>query len=65
MTFDLKGGTAVVTGSGKKSGIGYGIARKLAACGANVVIADLIGKETRQNDPAADNMDDMTGLARD
>ena len=65
MTFDLKGGTAVVTGSGKKSGIGYGIVRKLAACGANVVIADLIGKETRQNDPAADNMDDMTGLARD
>jgi NAD(P)-dependent dehydrogenase (short-subunit alcohol dehydrogenase family) len=65
MTFDLKGGTAVVTGSGKKSGIGYGIVRKLAACGANVVIADLIGKETRQNDPAADNMDDMTALARD
>lgn len=65
MTFDLKGGTAVVTGSGKKSGIGYGNVRKLAACGANVVIADLIGKETRQNDPAADNMDDMTGLARD
>ena len=65
MTFDLKGGTAVVTGSGKKSGIGYGIVRKLAACGANVVIADLIGKETRQNDPAADNMDVMTGLARD
>ena len=65
MTHDLKDRTAVVTGSGKKSGIGYGIVRKLAACGANVVIADLIGKETRQNDPAADNMDVMTGLARD
>ena len=39
MTYDLKDKTAVVTGSGKKSGIGYGIVRKLAACGANVVNA--------------------------
>jgi len=30
MTTDLKGKTALVTGSGKKAGIGYGIARKLA-----------------------------------
>ncbi|MCK9364096.1 MAG: SDR family oxidoreductase [Syntrophales bacterium] len=38
---DLKGKTAVVTGSGKRSGIGYGIAEKLASSGCNVVIADL------------------------
>ena len=38
---DLKQKTAVVTGSGKKTGIGYAIAEKLASCGANVVIADL------------------------
>ncbi|WP_319408511.1 SDR family NAD(P)-dependent oxidoreductase [uncultured Desulfosarcina sp.] len=37
----LTGKTAVVTGSGKRSGIGYAVARKLAAEGANVVIADL------------------------
>ena len=37
----LSGKTAVVTGSGKRSGIGYAVARKLAAEGANVVIADL------------------------
>ena len=37
----LAGKTAVVTGSGKRSGIGYAVARKLAAEGANVVIADL------------------------
>lgn len=37
----LSGRTAVVTGSGKRSGIGYAVARKLAAQGANVVIADL------------------------
>jgi NAD(P)-dependent dehydrogenase (short-subunit alcohol dehydrogenase family) len=38
---DLKGKTAIVTGSGKKTGIGYGIAEKLAACGCNIIIADL------------------------
>lgn len=37
----LSGKTAVVTGSGKRSGIGYAVANKLAAEGANVVIADL------------------------
>jgi NAD(P)-dependent dehydrogenase (short-subunit alcohol dehydrogenase family) len=38
---DLKGKTAVVTGAGKKTGIGYAIAEKLASCGCNVIIADL------------------------
>ncbi len=37
----LSGKTALVTGSGKRSGIGYAVARKLAVEGANVVIADL------------------------
>ena len=41
MQSDLGGKTAVVTGSGKRSGIGYAVADKLAAAGANVVIADL------------------------
>jgi NAD(P)-dependent dehydrogenase (short-subunit alcohol dehydrogenase family) len=38
---DLKGKTAIATGSGKRSGIGYGIAEKLASSGCNIVIADL------------------------
>ncbi|MBW6486402.1 MAG: SDR family oxidoreductase [Syntrophobacterales bacterium] len=38
---DLKGKTAVVTGSGKTSGIGFGIATALASSGCNIVIADL------------------------
>jgi len=63
MTTDLKGKTALVTGSGKRSGIGYSIARKLAACGANVIIADLVGKEARQNVPAAGSPDELSGLA--
>jgi NAD(P)-dependent dehydrogenase (short-subunit alcohol dehydrogenase family) len=38
---DLQGKTAIVTGAGKKTGIGYAIAEKLASCGCNVIIADL------------------------
>jgi NAD(P)-dependent dehydrogenase (short-subunit alcohol dehydrogenase family) len=65
MTHDLKNKTAVVTGSGKKPGIGYAIARKLAACGANVIIADLVEKEARQNASANISMDEMEALAAD
>jgi len=38
---DLKGKIAIVTGAGKKTGIGYAIAEKLAASGCNIIIADL------------------------
>jgi NAD(P)-dependent dehydrogenase (short-subunit alcohol dehydrogenase family) len=38
---DLKGKTALVTGAGKKTGIGFAIAEKMASCGANVIVADL------------------------
>ncbi|MEE9912261.1 MAG: SDR family oxidoreductase [Deltaproteobacteria bacterium] len=38
---DLKEKTAIVTGAGKKTGIGYAIAEKLASCGCHVIIADL------------------------
>ncbi len=47
---DLKGKTAIVTGSGKKTGIGYGIAEKLASCGCHVIIADL-GKTPSPAEP--------------
>lgn len=47
---DLKGKTAIVTGSGKKTGIGYGIAERLAACGCHVIIADL-GKRPSPEEP--------------
>jgi len=38
---DLKGKTALVTGAGKKTGIGFGIAQNFAANGCNVIVADL------------------------
>jgi NAD(P)-dependent dehydrogenase (short-subunit alcohol dehydrogenase family) len=46
MYADIRGKTAVVTGAGKRTGIGYAIAEKLAACGADIVVADLAGRQT-------------------
>ncbi len=47
---DLKGKTVLVTGSGKKTGIGYAIAKKFATNGANVIISDL-GDQTDVDNP--------------
>ncbi len=38
---DLKNKTALVTGAGRRKGIGFAVAQALAATGANVVITDL------------------------
>lgn len=38
---DLNGKTAIVTGAGKRTGIGFGIAKELASCGVNVVVVDM------------------------
>jgi NAD(P)-dependent dehydrogenase (short-subunit alcohol dehydrogenase family) len=38
---DLKGKTALITGAGKKTGIGYAIAERLASLGCHIIIADL------------------------
>ncbi|MFO7930214.1 MAG: SDR family NAD(P)-dependent oxidoreductase [Thermodesulfobacteriota bacterium] len=64
MYTDLKGKTAVVTGAGKKTGIGFAIARRLAECGANIVIADLgssRGGEGQVSTAAADEMEGIAG----
>ncbi len=44
MYADLKGKTALITGAGKRTGIGYAIAENLAASGCHLVLADL-GRE--------------------
>jgi NAD(P)-dependent dehydrogenase (short-subunit alcohol dehydrogenase family) len=62
---DLNGKTALVTGSGKKTGIGYAIARKLAACKADVIIADLGNTGTADNDVKTGALAAMKGLARE
>ena len=63
MYIDLKGKTALITGSGKRSGIGYAIAEKLAACGCNVIIADLGGNPGETSGVKAGSMDEMLSIA--
>ncbi|MFN8458523.1 MAG: SDR family oxidoreductase [Anaerolineae bacterium] len=41
MTHNLQGMVAIITGSGRRNGIGYGIARYLAGLGADVVVTDV------------------------
>jgi len=62
---ELKGKTALVTGAGKKTGIGYAIAQKLAECGANVVLGDLVSTDQQSQPPVAANPEEMTALAEE
>lgn len=65
MYSDLKGKTALVTGSGKKTGIGYAIVRSLAASGADVVVADL-GQDRSEDDMIkTGTQDEMESIVRE
>jgi len=62
---DLKGKTALVTGAGKKTGIGYAIAERLGSCGCNVVIADL-GRPPKLTSPVpTGTREEMETIAAD
>ncbi|MBF0120377.1 MAG: SDR family oxidoreductase [Desulfobacterales bacterium] len=65
MYSDLKGKIAVVTGSGKKTGIGFGIAKKLASCGSNVVIADLGKLSSKDNLVRTGSQEEMEQIAKE
>lgn len=61
---DLMNKTALITGSGKKTGIGYAIAKSLAGSGCNIIIADL-GKPSSQGDPVkTGTWDEMTEISK-
>ena len=60
MDLNLKGKTALVTGSGKKSGIGYAISKNFAVAGCNVIIADLGSKQDLESDVKTAEKDEMT-----
>ena len=62
---ELKGKTALVTGAGKKNGIGYAIARKMAENGANIVIADIVKTEDGSNPLISGMRDEMLNLVAD
>jgi len=65
MYSDLEGKTALITGSGKRTGIGYAMAEKLASCGTNVVIADLGKKESNGGGVRTGTWKEMENIARD
>ena len=62
---ELKGKTALVTGAGKKSGIGYAVAQKLAGSGANVIIADLATTGDANQPLVAGNREEMMALTQE
>ncbi len=65
MYSDLKGKTALVTGSGKKTGIGYAIVRSLAASGADVIIADLGQDRSGDDMIKTGTLDEMESIVRE
>ena len=62
---ELEGKTALVTGGGKKNGIGYAVARKMAESGANIIIADVVKPEDGSNPLISGNRDEMLKLVAD
>jgi len=60
---DLKDKTALVTGAGKRAGIGYAVARRLAACGAHVALADLVHASSRKNPLVTTSQQELEALA--
>jgi len=60
---DLKGKTSLITGSGKRTGIGYAIAEKLASCGSNIVIADLGRAAEKSQSVPTGTLEEMEEIA--
>ncbi len=59
----LKGKIALVTGSGKKTGIGYAMAKKLASMGAHIIIADFGDSEGFNADVGTGSISEMENIA--
>lgn len=62
MYADLKEKIALISGAGKAAGIGYAVARKLAACGANVMLADLFQQQNQSNPLVTTSEEEIAGL---
>ena len=64
MYTEFKGKTAMITGAGKDTGIGFGMAKKMASCGANVVMTDL-GAPPENAPIEYGSMEKLEKIARD
>ncbi len=64
MYTDLKDKVALITGAGKRTGMGFAIADKLALCGCRVIIADL-GKADAAVVVGTGTADSMRAIADD
>jgi NAD(P)-dependent dehydrogenase (short-subunit alcohol dehydrogenase family) len=60
---DLKGKTALITGAGKETGIGYAVSEKLAQNGTDVILADLVNID-EGNPLISGNRTELNRLAR-
>jgi NAD(P)-dependent dehydrogenase (short-subunit alcohol dehydrogenase family) len=63
MLEDLKDKVALVTGAGKRTGIGYAIARRLASLGTQVVVADLGNLMQEAGEVAFGGLEEMESIA--
>lgn len=59
---DLNGKTALVTGAGKKTGIGYAICEALAASGCHLIIADILAPPDYNSDVKTGSRDEMDDI---
>ena len=59
---DLKGKRAIITGAGKRTGMGFAIADRLAGLGAHVVLADLGGQAATETESLAAEIRERHGV---
>jgi len=62
---DLVGKTALVTGAGKRSGIGFAIAEKLASLGTRMILADLGSQPQESSEVGTGTLEEMESLAEE
>lgn len=65
MLQDIHGKTALVTGAGKRSGIGFAIAQKLASLGAQVILSDLENSQQGSGEVTTGTLEEMKELAQE
>ena len=62
---EFRGATVLITGAGKKTGIGYGMARKMASCGAHLVLTDISTPPVENAPIAFGSMENLTDICAD